>query len=1440
MKYFLGIDIGSVSVKIIILDEFKNILFKKYQRHNGAIQDGLIENLEFIKRELGLNIVDIVSFTGKAGEIIGKELNLPYYNEGISIIEATKVLTPEINTIIELGGEDSKLIFLRKENNHIYIDNFFTNGLCAAGTGSFLDQQSHRLGIDIENEFATYALKSKNAPRIAGRCSVFAKSDMIHLQQVGTPVEDILYGLCLAVARNFKSTIGKGYDLKYPAAFIGGVAFNKAMIKAFRQIYKADKTELIVPEFHAFYPSMGSILNAINKQQNESLKLDEIINRIGTLKSLASYDDNQNLVNKPLVTSRYFDLFSPPKDDNIEKLKKDKFFRLDDHKKFNFDKYNGKLPINVFLGIDIGSVSTNLVLIDENNNLITKRYLMTSGQPLEAVKIGLASIYEEVGDKVKVLGAGTTGSGRYMIADFIGGDLVKNEITAQAKAAVLIDPEVDTIFEIGGQDSKYISLNDGVIVDFEMNKVCAAGTGSFLEEQAEQFGINIKNDFAKIAFSSKNPAKLGERCTVFIESDVKKFSSAGAKTEDLFAGLAYSIVYNYLNKVVAHRKIGDKIFFQGGVANNPAVCAAFENVLGKKIIVPQNNNVTGAIGIAALVKEKYFEEKFKTKFYGFDLSNIKYTTKVFTCYECENLCEIHQISIENRKPLFYGSRCEKYNVHTEKKEVLKDIPDFFKIQYDLLTKDYIDEPLVKKKKEKVGIPLMLIMHEYLPMWKSFFQLLGYEVVITGITNKKIINKGLERFTTDTCFPVKVAMGHIEELLDKDIDYIFIPNFINPLLKFKNMTHNHACPLIQSLPDLAFSVFNFDDLNVKILRPNIQLKYGIKNLIKEFRHYDFFQQFSKKLLKKVFEKSIEVQENYYRQLEIEGKKALDYIKNRGMGVVFIGRSYNIGDPGINMNLPEKLRNLGVVSIPMCFLKLDDVDISKDYPNMYWHYGQKILAASKKIKKDINLFAIYITNFGCGADSYILPYTEREFNNKPMLALEIDEHSADAGIITRCEAFLDSISKLPLSKRKANEYKVPNPYFKKEKLYERIIYIPHMGDPAYGVAAAFRAYGIDARVFPPSDIETLELGRKYSTGKECYPYLVTLGDIIKIIKKHDGKHEKLAFFLPSATGPCRYGQYHFMQNLILTELGYKNVYFINPNQGYNFWEELQITDKTFPLFGFKCLLFFEFLDKLVRETRPYEINEGQTDKVYQELIKYVTSYIEQKKDPIDLVDYVKQQFANIPTKNKGSFPKVGIVGEIFVRNHEFSNDFLARKLEKRGVEVWLPTISEWAFFTNYTRKFHSLIRKDYKLYISTVIADFIQKKMEKKLEKLFEDVLYNSREPDTKDLIDFSKIFISPQYESEATLTIAKGYDFFKKGAKGIINTMPFGCMPGNIVTTLTDDVRKMIGNIPWLNLAYDGNGFVDHSLKIDTFLYQVFQLEMASKKNLRSEKERMYQ
>jgi predicted CoA-substrate-specific enzyme activase len=664
----------------------------------------------------------------------------------------------------------------------------------------------------------------------------------------------------------------------------------------------------------------------------------------------------------------------------------------------------------VFLGIDIGSVSTNFAVTDWDGNLLKEIYVGTQGRPVQVVTDGLQALRDEFGDTISIRGVGTTGSGRELIGELVGADTVQDEITAHKTGSTFIsrryfDAAVDTIFEIGGQDSKFIGLENGVVTDFAMNDACAAGTGSFLEEQAERLGIRIKGEFAEMALSSSAPVRMGERCTVFMEQDLNNYLYRGARKNDLVAGLAYSVVMNYLNRVVRGRKIGETIYFQGGTAYNDAVAAAFSQVLGRTIIVPPHNGVIGAIGMALLARDKVRATKEATTFRGFDLSNVDYKRREFVCKGCSNYCDMQEIRIGESRT-YWGDKCsEKYRkaARTGTKPVIDDLVARRIEWMDRL----VAETPASGPRGTVGFPRAMYFHERFPFWKGVLTRMGFGVKVSPRTDKAIAREGFERTVAEPCYPIQVAHGHVGALLASGVDFLFLPNVIN-----SETAHTHTasqfCPWGQTLPFVMASVPKWEkELRQKLLSPTVRFRDGEKYIVEDL--FDCFGPLgvSRKEIREGIRDGYREQAKLGRFLEFAGAEAIERVEKAGAdAIVLLGRPYNLYDRDVNLNIPAKLRDqYGGNVIPIDFLPVDDIDIRDVNDNMFWNYGRKIIAAGKWCRNRPKFHMIYITNFKCGPDSFVRHFITRA-SGSPYLTLQFDGHGNDAGYVTRCEAYLDS--------------------------------------------------------------------------------------------------------------------------------------------------------------------------------------------------------------------------------------------------------------------------------------------------------------------------------------------------------------------------------------------------------------------------------------------------
>jgi len=1383
----IGLDIGSVSVNTVLITPDGEILEEHYTRIKGQPVVRTREVLLDVLSRCPSDRPIAISTTGIVGRLIADLLGGTFTNEVIAQAKATELFHPEARSIIEIGGEDAKLILMAPDggNGGIQIADFAMNSMCAAGTGSFLDQQASRLNLSIE-EFGELALKSANPPRIAGRCSVFAKSDMIHHQQIATPDYDIVAGLCYAVARNFKSCIGRGKEFAKPVSFQGGVAANLGVRRAFWDVLGLKDGELIIPKHFASMGAIGAVLTTIEQGAEKPwtgiAELDAyLVAPKQRPRALNPLTDIADRCKRAAAIS-----WTPPRLTEV---------------------------IDGYLGIDVGSISTNVVIIDRNKNVIARRYLMTAGRPIEAVRQGLAEVAEEVGDRVRIRGVATTGSGRYLTGGFVGADVIRNEITAQATAAIDIDPEVDTVFEIGGQDSKFISISNGAVVDFEMNKVCAAGTGSFLEEQAEKLGISIKDEFGDLALSSQAPVPLGERCTVFMESDIVRQQQQGAHVDELVSGLSYSIVHNYLNRVVGDKRIGKRIFIQGGTASNPAVVAAFEKVLGQQITVPPHHDVTGAIGAAILAMRA--DTGAPTRFKGFDITKRKYELSTFECPDCPNHCEIRKVLIEGDTPLFYGSRCEKYDVdRVEKKR--SDIPDLFAWREKMLMREHRRGQGIKGK---IGVPRMLLFHELMPLWITFFQELGFEVELSSPTNKKLIHAGVEKVVSEPCFPVKVAHGHVLDLIEKGATRIFLPHIVNLWRTGAEdpSAETFYCPYVQTIPYTMRSAFDFDALGVELISPVIHLGKEKKPLRESLRELASQLGVSYDDARAAFDRGVESQRSFHSALLEKGKEILAGLKPGERALVLTSRPYNGCDMGINLALPQKIRNLGVLPVPLDMLPLEGEELPGEYRKMYWKAGQRFLQAAQYLNRDPRLFAVHITNFGCGPDSFISHFFREIMSEKPYLQIEVDEHSADAGAITRLEAFLDSLENYREPETTSVTRRAPG--IEQRSALGRKLFLPHMCDEAHALVAAFQANGVDAELMPESDAETLEWGKRYTTGKECYPCVLTTGDIAKMVHRADFDPDRSAFFMPSGSGPCRFGCYHRFHRYVLDEMGYENVPILSPHQDTRFYEDIGITGRGFDRLAWQGIVAASYLQRALLQTRPYEVNPGETDATYWECMNELCGAIRARKPLIPVLERAREKFSAVPVDKSEIKPVIGAVGEIYVRLNRYSNEDMVRQIEELGGEVRLSPFTEWIYYINAMAKRHARTDREYKRLMITAIKDKVQRHDDRRAASVFAGFLEHPLEPTVESTLGCANAYLNTYYEGEAVLSIGRSLEFVHEGVDGIVNLMPFTCMPGTIVYAILKRCREACNNIPVLSLSFEGHEQATTRTRLEAFMYQ---------------------
>ncbi len=1389
-KLLFGLDVGSTTVKIAILDPDYHLLFQGRTRTSGRPLSATLELFNSLDPNLSPRKGSRLAVTGTGGKLVGGILGGFFVNEIIAHTTAALAQFPGARTLLDMGGQDTKLVLLRPDNKgRIRVEDFSLNTLCAAGTGAFLDQQAARLGLTIE-EFSTIAQRSISPATLAGRCTVFAKSDMIHLQQAAIPDCDIVAGLCLALVRNLKATLARGKEIMAPMIFQGGVAENYGVRTALKKVFRLGENELLIPDNFRTMGAIGAVLNA---RDQKALR--------PCFKGLEALE--KFIAKRPVTVKRLKPLSHSRGSGKIQAGK------------WNHTPAGG-IRGKILIGIDVGSISTKMVAADMGGRILVHYYGKTAGKPLEALKTGLGILEAAVSGPYEVISVGTTGSGRYLAGDFVGADTCVNEITAQARAAMAIDPEVDTIFEIGGQDSKYIRIKNGAVVDFMMNRACAAGTGSFLEEQAERLGLRI-GQFGNIALSSKKPVKMGERCTVFMESDLVHYLQQGVDIPDLTAGLCYSIVHNYLNKVVEGRPIGAKVFYQGATALNPGIVAAFETVLGRKVIVPAFCNLTGALGAAIIAGERSSSE---SRFRGFEVSRVPYEIKSFGCKACSNRCTISRLKILGRKPVFYGGRCERFETSSGKRPQTK-LPDLVSMRQERLLA-YCREERQKTEKAPrgtIGIPYCLVLQEWLPLLSVFLKELGYAPVISPPTSRRIIRKGIEQMVNEPCFPVKTAHGHVLSLLEAGIKRIFLPSLID-FPSIRGMKPGQSCPYVQSLPFTVQAAIDLKRYGAALLSVPLRLGQGKGEDTATVLRLSRALKAPPWQVKGAWKTAWKEQERFNAESVRIGREAIKNLPGGSRAVLLVGRPYNALDPGANLEIHKKLLRLGVLPVPM-----DHVDIDRymhkvpSMASMYWRYGQRILSAAAMCAENPGLRAIYVTNFGCGPDSFLLHKFQDIIGDNPFLELEIDEHSADAGILTRIEAFLDTS---PSYSSPAKSSRSVGTSINTRPGRERTIFIPAMSDHVHAVAAAMRACGVKAEVLPPTDDKSLSVGLEHTSGKECYPAILTTGDLVKMTNLPGFSPDRAAFFMPCGQGPCRFGQYPSLHRKVLDNLGLEQVPIVSFNQDIMLYSELSSIGKDFSRLAWQGVVAIDLIDRLARHIRPCAHERDAVERLYRHGIDEVIGAISRKKDLVPVLQRLRLLFDKVDINALRQLPSIGVVGEIYTRANPQANANLVEELERIGARVLLPSMSEWILYNNFMATRRARRKGEWKEFARLQMENMVQIHDLRRLESAIGPIS-GDRESLTKDILKMARPFVTDEFEGETILSVGKAVEFIRHGVSGIINVMPLACMPGTIVNALLKRVREEIGNRPFLPLPCDGQQATLRSLRLEAFIHQAKEM-----------------
>lgn len=1372
----IGIDVGSRFIKICVLNGKADSTFPAPQAHGGKPLAALRELWSRIEvpdnEKLGL--------TGSGAEGLAPVLGLPVTDLSRATIRGVRLRIPGVRNILDVGASSVTLLELNERGD---LKDVSTNTMCAAGTGSFLDAQGARMGVDLEEsrEFSSV----QNPPSIATRCAVFAKSDLIHRQQEGFGKEALWCGLCRGLSATLLQTLLRGKPLEGLTVVTGGVARNQEVVRWLRTLSGSDVVTFPGAEFSA---AVGAALLAEGNGDPSKL----LFPSISATESGAGQRSPRRPVLK-LSRTRYpsFAVAESWEDSWGNEVR--------------ITRWPSGFVVQGYLGVDVGSTSTKAVLVGEDGSVLLDIYRKTGGDPIGATKALFAAL-EAIGSSkdasIRVLGCGTTGSGRKLVGAVVGADAVVNEITTHLAGAAATDPDVETIFEIGGQDSKFIRAEGGVMRDTNMNYVCAAGTGSFVEEQALKLGYQV--DQVGDLVMGIAPPHTSDRCTVFMEQDVERLIRQGHSPEEALAAVMYSVVENYLAKVVGPRAYPrDAVFFCGATARNRGLVAAFEQLLGLRVVVSPYCHVMGALGVALLTRDAIRREDRPSRFRGLDLSNRDVRLTQEDCDLCQNSCRITYAHIQGTDEVpSWGYLCGRDPAAAEKRNRTEF--EAFRRRRKLAARAFADHRLAAKKAAGpvVGLPQTLTAFSHGPLWQTLLDGLGCRVSLSRPTDADTREMASALVGSEYCFPAKLAHGHVGSLLDRPgTDWVFLPHVVSEKIP-EGHSRAFLCPVVCALPAMVRSALKVGGKAGadRILSPLVDFRWDEKRQVQELaRELTEPLGVSGRRLRDAWRAAVAAQQTYEALCLGEGERVLQEARKEGRPVILtLGRSYNLHDNGANLDLPLKIAEKGYPLLPSEMAPIQDVKLGPELENIYWINGQRLLRALLWARDQEDVHPVWFTNFKCGPDSFLLTYAERLMGEKPFLILELDEHGGDAGYLTRIEAFLAVVE----SKR--GPFPAPSPLPSRtdspQVFRGRTLWVPQLHPVAAPLAAAaLRGEGLDARPLPLEDDQSMAVGRQVTRGGECIPMTLTIGRLLQTLRAEGGDGSGHALFMPSAHGPCRFGQYNLLERMILEKEGFGDLAIMAPDndnayQGLGEKVRRQIWAGT---------LVGDLLFKLKCRFRPYAANPREIDELIDKGMRRMERAFE---DRAPLKPAFREAVAPFramrpPPSTK---PLVGVVGEIFVRCNFYSNQYVVDSIERYGGEAWLAPFHEWVLYACWAHEQRAREGWDMLGQARSYLKNRYLFESEHSWYHEVEDLLGDRREPSVQESVAAASPYATYNYGGETLITIGRTVKFFEEGAAMVVNCSPFGCMPGQVISGILNQVRVDQGK-PVVNLFYDGTG-----------------------------------
>lgn len=1426
----VGLDVGSTTVKIVVMNENLETIYRNYERHFSDTKNTVCKVLEKLAQMYPDNQFT-VALTGSGAMSAAKFLDLPFIQEVVSCKRAVEKYIPQTDVVIELGGEDAKIIYFDKSIEQRM------NGTCAGGTGAFLDQMASLLHTDTAglNELA----KGYNTIYpIASRCGVFAKTDVQPLLNEGAAKEDIAASIFQAVVNQTISGLACGRPIRGTVAFLGGpLNYLSELRQRFIETLNLQPNEIIVPEEAHLLVAKGAALDSLHMKP---ISVEKLKSKIEVLK--ISHDDTSHPLKPLFVTDEEYEEFK-------ERHAKDTVVKKD------LKDYTG----DCFVGIDAGSTTTKLVVIDRDSNLLYSLYGSNEGNPLNSVIEMLKKLYVELPEKAIIRYSGVTGYGEKLIQTALNVDLNEIETIAHYTAAKQFMPDVTSIVDIGGQDMKYIKMKNGVIDNIMLNEACSSGCGSFIETFAKSLNISIE-EFVQEALTSRRPVDLGSRCTVFMNSKIKQAQKEGYSVGDISAGLSYSVIKNAIQKVMKVRDVktlGEHIVVQGGTFYNDAVLRAFELIVGKNVVRPDIAGLMGAYGVALLAKEQY-ETNMDMEYTSTlskleDLDKLEIQVSHARCNKCENHCLLTINRFSNGKRHISGNRCERgAGIVSDNSK----LPNLVKYKYERI---FGYEPLEEKEAPRgtIGIPRVLNMYEDYPFWFTFFTNLGFRVIISEKSTRKTYEKGMESMPSESvCYPAKLSHGHVISLIEQGIKTIFYPCIPYSRKEYQKADNHYNCPIVISYSEvLKNNVEELKDPNIKFINPF--LPFEIKNLADSILSLDEFKEynFTKKELIEAGKKAEVEYQKCKSDIHKKGKETVEYIeKNNLKGIVLAGRPYHL-DPEVNHGIDTLITSLGLCVLTEDCIA-DQVEAKRPLRVVdQWVYHARLYAAAEFVGKHDNLELVQLNSFGCGVDAVTTDQVEEILSSydKMYTLIKIDEVNNLGAVRIRIRSLLASMKKRLEKKSKdaTGDYGVKKKIFTKEMKKDYTILVPQMAPIHFELLEkAVQSSGYKVELLRECTPHTVETGLKYVNNDACYPSILVTGQMIEALESGKYDLNKTALIMSQTGGGCRATNYIGFIRKALKDAGFENI----PVISFNIvgMEKMPGFKLTVPLMErlLKCVVYADLLQKMLTKNRAYEIHKGETQALFNSWMDKCKVLIEKsnsKEFKQSIYDIVND-FEKIELDTSIKKPRVGIVGEVLIKYHPFGNNFVADLLEKEGAEVILPDFMGFVkFMATHKITFNTLLKTDKtkaKIFkIAIKLIDILEKDVRIALANSKKGYLLPCDiwhlEEQVKDVLSIGN------QTGEGWFLTAEMIEYIENDIPNIVCVQPFACLPNHVVGKGV--IKTIRDKYPEANISpidYDpGASEANQTNRIkllmtvakDNLAKQEKELEAIKKENIQTEK-----